>query len=226
MSYNSQYVGQARPESTAGNYNQQRFLVLQEISKLSTCLPVEVIAVRGGVDNTGKPDIVGVVDIKPLVQQITGDGQTTEHGIITNVPYFRLQGGGNAIVIDPQIGDMGIACFSQRDITAVKNSRKSAPPGSRRLYDMSDALYIGGILNAAPTQYIQFTANGIIVHSPQKVTINAPAIEAGGEGDTLYTLLMHTFKDFFNNHTHTSSGAGVPSTALTDSYFTSKVKAD
>lgn len=54
--------------------------------------------------------------------------------------------------------------------------------------------------------------------------VTAQAINLGSSGGTLMTLLMHTFKAFFNAHVHGSSAP--PTTPLTDSYFTTVVKAD
>jgi phage baseplate assembly protein gpV len=119
---------------------------------------------------------VGFVSIQILVDQVTGNDMTVPHGEIPNVPYFRLQGGANAVIIDPKVGDIGMACFASRDISAVKNARQAAPPGSRRAHDFSDAMYIGGFLNGTPTQYIHFTDSGIVVISPHAISAIAPVV--------------------------------------------------
>jgi len=67
--------------------------------------------------------------------------------------------------------------FASRDISAVKSSKGQANPGSWRSHDMADGLYVGGLLNGTPVQYVQFTAGGINVVSPSKVTVQAPNIE-------------------------------------------------
>lgn len=165
------YFGQTDPTSTQGDWNRLRFAIQQQILGLATSMPVQVLSVQASGLNP-----VGFVSIQILVDQITGDDKTVHHGEITNVPYFRLQGGSNAVIIDPEPGDIGIACFSSRDISAVKNIRANAPPGSRRAYDFSDAMYIGGFLNAAPTQYIQFSNSGIKIFSPTEVEVDAPNV--------------------------------------------------
>lgn len=162
------YYGQTDPTTDQGDWNRLRFAIQQQMLALNTSMPVRVLSVQAG--GIGP---VGFVSIQILVDQVTGDDKTVPHGEITNVPYVRLQGGANAIIIDPQVGDIGLACFSSRDISAVKNARSDAPPGSRRAYDFSDAVYIGGLLNGTPTQYIQFTEGGILVHSPNTVTVQA-----------------------------------------------------
>lgn len=212
-----QYYGQTDPTTGQGGWNAQRFMIRQQMANLNTSMPVQVLSVSGiGVEP------VGFVSIRILVDQVTGNDMTISHGEITNVPYMRLQGGTNAVIIDPEVGDIGMACFCSRDISAVKNARQSAPPGSRRMYDFSDCMYVGGFLNAAPAQYIQFTAGGIIVHSPVKVRAEAPTVQLDGAavqlGDveaTLRKIIDERLIALYNAHTHASGGAGVPVTPLT-----------
>ena len=42
---------------------------------------------------------------------------------------------------------------------------------------MSDGLYFGGVLNGLPTQYVQFSAAGITIHSPTAVVISAQDVQ-------------------------------------------------
>lgn len=215
---NTQYFGQTDPTTGSGDWNRQRFLIQQQMAKLNTSMPVRVTAVSaGGVSP------VGFVSVRILVDEITGNDMAIPHDDIVNVPYMRLQGGANAVIIDPEVGDIGMGCFCSRDISSVKNVRKNAPPGSRRMYDFSDCMYVGGFLNAAPAQYVQFTAGGIIIHSPTKVRAEAPIVQLDGStavqlGDveaTLRRIIDERLIALYNAHTHTSGGAGVPVTPLT-----------
>lgn len=136
--------------------------------------------------NAGGVVPVGTVDVQLLVDQVTGDGETVPHGTVFKAPYSRLQGGANAIILDPEPGDIGVCVFASRDISAVKSDPNAArnrqpvagaPPGSKRTYSLSDALYVGGVLNAVPTQFVQFNADGIRVVSPTLVRVEAPSID-------------------------------------------------
>jgi hypothetical protein len=69
---------------------------------------------------------------------MTGKREAVEHGVIYSIPYFRLQGGVNAIIIDPEPGDIGMCGFCSRDISVVKNTKKIANPGSYRKYAWAD----------------------------------------------------------------------------------------
>lgn len=197
---NSPYFGQTDLTSAQGEWNQLRFLIRQQMSKLNTSMPVRVIS----VDATGL-EPVGFVTIRILVDQVSGDDMAIEHSDIPNVPYFRLQGGSNAVIIDPAVGDIGMASFCSRDISAVKNARKSAPPGSRRQYSFSDCMYFGGFLNGTPTQYIQFTEGGILLHSPGSIKNDAPSVQLGNVEGALRKLVDERLIPLFNAHKHGAS---------------------
>lgn len=245
---NEQYYGLATPVSGSSQFNELRFTIQQQMLKLNTSMPVQVVSVK----TTGLAP-VGFVGIRILVDQVTGDGMTFPHAEIPNVPYFRLQGGSNAVIIDPEVGDIGMASFCSRDISAVKNARQSAPPGSARSYDFSDCAYFGGILNGTPTQYIHFTSGGIVITSPNAVTVNAPvstvnsdtvkvnsenatitastaaaisspSLSLGNVGSTLRRLIDERFVALFNSHTHPTNGA--PPTQQITNELTDSAKAN
>lgn len=167
------YGGQARAAEGGDEYGAMMFVIQQALARISTATVVRVVAVT----NAGGLAPVGFVDVQPLVNQLDGSGNAVPHGVLHHLPYFRLQGGADAVILDPKVGDLGIAVFASRDISAVKASKAQANPGSWRSHDMADGLYVGGLLNGTPVQYVQFTAGGINVVSPSKVTVTAPDIE-------------------------------------------------
>ena len=157
------FAGQAGVASASSDYNKIWFTIRQLIGKLCTATVVRVEA----VSNSGGVSPIGTVDVTVLVNLIDGLGNATEHGVISGLPYCRVQGGQNAIIIDPQVGDVGVAVFAQRDISAVKASKGArSNPGSRRRYDWADGIYLFSIIAQAPFQYIQFTPTGINIQSP------------------------------------------------------------
>lgn len=166
------YAGQQRPSDTSSEFNANRALVAAMLARVSTSTLVQVTACT----NAGDLSPVGFVDVLPLVNQLDGAYRAVPHGIVHRLPYFRLQGGSNAVVIDPQPGDIGIAVFADRDISSVSASKAQANPGSGRRFDMADGLYIGGVLNGAPVQCVQFNSTGITITSPTQITLSAPAI--------------------------------------------------
>lgn len=169
------FPGLAQPGDGAGQYGALLFMMRAVLLKeVRTIDLVKIVAVT----NSGGVSPVGFVDVQPLVNQVDGNGNATPHGVLHHLPYFRLQGGADAVILDPKAGDIGFAVFACRDISSVKATRAQANPGSNRSFDMADGVYIGGILNGTPAQYLQFTAEGINVVSPSKVTITAPQVEA------------------------------------------------
>lgn len=136
-------------------------------------MPVKVLAVA----NNGGVSPIGTVNVQPLVSGVDGMGNAWPHGTIYNVPYMRIQGGANAVIIDPQVGDIGVATVCDRDISTVKGSSAASAPGSNRRHDMSDIVYLMTIIGPAPTQYVQFNASGIAITSPTKITLAAPTVE-------------------------------------------------
>lgn len=180
------------PQATWGQYNSMKFMVQQLIAKLQTATLVRVESCT----NDGGLSPFGFVDVVPMVNQVDANGNPQPHTTIYNVPYLRIQGGANAIIIDPQEGDIGIAIFASRDLTKVKNTQAPANPGSARQYDFSDALYLGGLLNGIPEQYIQFNDEGISIVSPDNIAITAPSISIG-DGGSLAALMTGKFLTYF-----------------------------
>jgi hypothetical protein len=174
-------VSQQQGPTTANEFNTLSFLIEQRLNRLQTITLVKVVKVT----NTGGVSPVGFVDVQPLVNQMTGDRVAVPHGVIFNIPYFRMQGGANAIILDPQVGDIGMCAFASRDLSAVKADPQAAVasganPGSLRTFDYADGLYFGGLLNGVPTQYVAFASGGITVVSPTKITLQAPEIDLKG----------------------------------------------
>lgn len=160
---------------TDGNspFNAQAAIVKSILSRIATSTLVQVLKVT----NDGGVSPVGFVDLQPLVKQVDGDGNATDQPIIHACPYSRLQGGSNAIILDPQIGDIGVVVFASRDISGVVANRGPANPGTGGSFRWSDALYIGGMLNGTPTQYVRFSEEGIEIHSPTAVKLEAPDVQ-------------------------------------------------
>jgi hypothetical protein len=186
-------TGLLSPWSGWGKYNQMAFAIQQLISKIQTATLVKIVSCT----NDGGLSPVGYVNVIPLVNQLDQNGNPVPHVTIYNVPYLRMQGGANAIILDPQgesapgagDGDIGVAVFASRDISKVKSTQAQANPGSARQYDFSDGLYLGGMLNGVPSQYISFDpVNGITINSPIGVNtsnegaVGTNIVDYGGQG--------------------------------------------
>lgn len=167
-------VGSATPSAAAGEYSTLAFVFRQLMAATHTATIVQVKAVT----NAGGVAAAGKVDVQPMIHQLDGAGNIVPHGTVYGLPYFRLLGGTDAVILDPKVGDIGIAVFADRDASAVVATQKPAAPGSARRNDYADGFYLGGILNGTPNQYIRFSSEGIEVVSPTKIHLQAPNIEA------------------------------------------------
>ena len=160
------------PNQASSEYNAQLFIFESLMNKRHFAEPVEVMSVTIP-DGVGK---AGRVSVKPLINMLDANGNAVPHQTINNLTYFRLQGGTNAFVIDPQVGDKGFAIFADRDMSSVKANEAAANPGSARRSSWSDGWYIGGLLNAEPVQYVRMSADGIEVVSPTAIKLDAPQV--------------------------------------------------
>lgn len=210
-------LGALKPWSTWGDYNNIIFAVNQALSKLQTATLVRVDACT----NSGDLSPVGFVDVTPLVNQIDGADNPTPHVTIYGLPYLRLQGGSDAVIIDPKPGDIGIAVFASRDISKVKSTREQSNPGSYRQYDFADGMYLGGMLNGAPQQYVRFSSAGVEIVSPSVITLRAPNVVIDGAlaqsgGDVSMSQKLTVIGDVIgqgtslHHHKHTSAAPGSP----------------
>lgn len=168
--------GQQTPYDANTDFAAAVFLTRQLIAQIETTKLVQVKKVT----SNGTVAAAGTVDVLPLVNQVDSAGNATKHGIVHGIPWFRLQGGLNAVICDPVVDDIGYVVVSDRDISNVKSTKAQANPGSSRQFDLADGVYVGGILNAAPTQYVLFAEAGIKI-----VDRHGNVIETTSSGITL-----------------------------------------
>jgi hypothetical protein len=204
-------IGLLEPQTAANDYTSQLFIIENVLARTH----VATLVIVKAVTNAGGVSPVGTVDVLPLISQLDGADNMVEHTTIYTVPYMRLQGGTDAIIIDPKVNDIGIAIFADRDITQVKVNKSGSRPGSKRRHDMADGLYMGGFLNGTPAQYIQFTAGGINIVSPSKITFTAPLVEV--DSTTSFTV---NAPQIIMNGTLTQGGGSYAGTATYNGNFT------
>lgn len=228
----------------------QEFIILKLLRGVHTCTLVKVAAVRPA---SGK---VGFVDVLPLIQNVDTAGIVIQAMPIFNVPYLRYQGGSSAVILDPAVGDTGLAIFAESDISNVKATLKAGPAATARTHSAGDGLYIGGVLNADPTQWVKFLPNaaGIDVTTPGTLTgtvganltlnvtgnasitasgnavVQAASIVLKSTGAALHNLLNSLFSTWAASHVHSNgnggANTGVPTTPPPANGQTSIVQAE
>jgi hypothetical protein len=167
----------------------QEWIIQRLIRQIHTATLVKVITVYPAAGT------VGFVDVQPLVQQQTTNDVVIATAPIYRIPYQRIQGGLSAIILDPAANDIGLAVFAERDISRAISTRETGPAPTNRAYDAGDGLYLGGFLNADPTQYVQFMPDGGI-DVVSTGTVNVRAAGAGTLDATGWTVTgATTFAD-------------------------------
>ena len=200
------HFGHAGRTANTSDFNALNFLIDQRLSQVRTAVPVKIIAVHGG--GVGAPP---AVDVQPLVNQRTGRNEKEDHGTIYGIPCSRAQGGGNAVINDPKVGDVGHMLVSDRDISALKaNKGKQSNPGSARSHSLSDGVYHGAILNeGTPSQYVHFTDDGVTIHckngnaitmGPSGINLNGVIIDSSGKITAPSDVIAGSIS--LQNHTH------------------------
>lgn len=176
----------ARSSDLIDDYNALIYIINSVIKKVNTADLVRVLSV-----NTENKTI----SVIPIIKDANAEGEVIEPTPIFGIRYFQWQFGQNAIIGTPEVGDIGLIVTCKKDIS----SPDSGVIQTYREYCPADSIYIGGIfgLNQEPTQFIEFTANGINITSPKDITvtcdkanviattsatITAPAVNLGGAG--------------------------------------------
>jgi hypothetical protein len=115
---------------------------------------------------------------------MTGNQVAVPHDKIFNCLYSRISGGRNAIIMDPEVNDIGLMVFCSRDISNVIANAGIANPGSFRMFNWADGVFTMNVpLGITPNQYIRFSdTDGIVMSSPTKITLTAPEIDIGLSG--------------------------------------------
>lgn len=161
--------------SFSDDLNATRFVVEQALNEIVTAT---LVLVKGVGD--------GTVNVQPLVSQVDGAGNSYPHSIIQGMPYVTLCGGTNAVVMQPVVGDIGLAVFAHSDTSAARANRKPSPPGSGRRFDWADGVYLGGLIGAPPAQFVRLdpdtgieiqalAGKSIKLSSSDKIAISGPA---------------------------------------------------
>lgn len=177
---NAQYAlpfeAQFHPEQAQQEYI-YRILRMVHTAKL-----VKVLAVHPYADGSG-----GTVDVQPLALNVDTNGTPLTEAPIYGLPWIRLQGGNSAFIVDPVTNDIGLAVFADRDSSGVIAQKAQAVVGSARSHSEMDGLYVGGVLNAAPTQWVKLSAAGIDIKAVGALTMEAATIATSSTGNTSIT---------------------------------------
>ena len=200
MSDSNVVQGLMKPNTGGSEYNSLQFIIEQAIrGKVNTAIIVKVTKVAGQY-----------VDVLPLVTQVDGFGQAVAPTQLFHLPFMRYHAGVAAVILDPVVGDIGLAVFAQRDCSNVKQgTSEPQPPASYRERSMADGFYIGGFLNKPPSTFIELKQSGeIVITAPAGLTVNGD-ITVNGKETLTGDLLSNGIS--VNEHIHTGDSGGTTS---------------
>jgi hypothetical protein len=184
--------GLADEYTSTTELNRLAFLVKTLMRDISTAIPVIIMSVQAG-----DTQAAGYVDAKPLIAHVDAWGDSLPMATLHHLPYFRLQAGRAGVVLDPVVGDIGLAVFAQSDCSTLKQGQsETAQPGSWRKFDEADGFYIGGFLNTPIDTYVRLAQDGsVTIKAPGSATIDAPTVTYTGDiicGGFSYLQHTHT----------------------------------
>lgn len=204
----SKSKGIANYEDLTSEYNALNFIITSIIkSTVNTCYAVTVTEVD--TDNQK-------VTVKPLIAQIDADNNKIELPEIFEIPYFRYSAGRTAVKLDPVAGDIGVLIIFKSDSNNIKTGDNSQIlPNTFLNYPLYSGIYIGGMLNNDPENYIEIKDDSITINANKKIVINCQTAEINadsevninsskinlGENASL-ALINEKITDALNQHTH------------------------
>lgn len=108
------------------------------MDNLNFCCPAKIVSVQD-ISN-------GFVDVQPLPNNVSNNGETTEYPIISYVPVMVMATNQSAIIPSIQNGDTCLLVFGHSDIEPFKfGIEKPYDPSDNRLLDLNDAIAIIGL---------------------------------------------------------------------------------
>lgn len=172
------------------------------------------------------------VDLMPLVTQRDMTGAAVENSVVYGAQVWRLQRGASAVIMNPVVGDIGVALYCDRDSDNARTNKTTGAPTSGRNHSKTDGIYLGGLLNHDPTQYVEFADNQINVVAPVKLYVDSPLAHFTGsitvagnitDNSETQSASVKTLRDAYDGHVHPVSGVESGGSTVTSSVTGSQV---
>ena len=153
--------------------NALEYFVETILNRRGTCTLVKVVSVSRSL-----------VNVKPLVPQVDGDGNTIPHTTVFSLPFVRMGGAAAAFICDPQPGDLGVMVVCHHDITGAVKAKGESPPQTARRGNYSDGIYISlALQTSAPSNFVRINSDGTVtVQSPTVAVSHDLTVGSGASG--------------------------------------------
>lgn len=180
-----------KPESTKTDTGAISFIFEKLLSEKTFIELVTVVA--------SYPD-TQTVDIKPLVSRSDSEAKPIANSVVHGITYLRWQCGNSALIMYPAVGDIGLMAVSDRDSSAVRLTRVESLPATNDNHSRTDGVYLGGLLNMQPSQFIELKNGEINITTPDKINITCKdATIKASDGVTVDTPLAKFTGDVIDN---------------------------
>ena len=172
----SSKVGSLNPEIEEDSFNATTYLIEVLMNQINS---IDLVRVTGINDD-------GTINVIPIVQEVTAGGEPVPVVEISHIRYIRWQAGTNAVIMTPEIGDVGLFCICKKDISNAENGQIA----SYRRWNLQDGIYLGGIfnLNVQPATKIEINTDITITGTNVNIVAETANIKANainlGDGAT------------------------------------------
>jgi Phage protein Gp138 N-terminal domain len=137
-------------------------LIQSFLRNFRTLVPAKVINVHEHTNN--------FVDVELAITENDANGKTLEYVKIYQVPVMQLGGASSLITCELQVGDYGLLCVCDRDISNFKKNQSQSLTGSDGVANLVYGVFIPGLF--LPHQ------EGIAIKSEKQITINCGEAQA------------------------------------------------
>lgn len=165
------------------------FMIDQKLLDINTMIPCKIVKIKN--DN--------LLDVSPLNKDVNANGSLENPPTIFNVPIMKNMGSNCLIDIELSVGDIGLVGFSHRDISSIVKQKKANKPPTKRMFSLSDGIWIGGLLKKESDidNNITIKKNTIEINSKSnikiisqnKTTIGANNQDLGGEIEAIRKVI-------------------------------------
>jgi hypothetical protein len=187
----------------------------KEIFSTMNCIQI-------GKINSIKSD-EGTAEVELQIKRLAVDGTSTTIPVLTDCPYFVLQGGGAYIDMPITAGDYCIVLFNDRDIDNWWSTGNQSTPNTNRKHHLSDGIALVGI--NPKTAVLDYDGSVVRILGKNGAGKEAEAARKGDEikstssEDNTFWTWFTAFKSAFSSWTPVSEDGGAALKAIMTNFF-------
>lgn len=164
-------------------YNAENEHIKKALSALETVFLARIVSCSSSGEGGSK-----TVNAVPLIAKVDANGNAQPTPTYVELPHYRFQAGTGALIIDPEVGDIGVFVVCKRDISNINSqTEKTQVPNTFRAFSPSDSVMIATIHTKSPETWIHIKPqqkeivikadSGVTINTSSKVTVNAAEVD-------------------------------------------------